>query len=76
MKYGARAIVWGHKVYKGKVSFAQVPEHLKEKTAQYLTDKGKESFLPTNDTEETLNNNETNSNETNSNESNSNELNP
>lgn len=68
MKYGARAIVWGHKVYKGKVSFEQVPEHLKEKTAQYLTDKGKESFLPTNDVEEELK--ESNPNESNPNESN------
>ena len=40
MKYGARAIVWGHKVMKGKANFSAVPARLKKKTALYLADKG------------------------------------
>ena len=46
MKYGARAIVWGHKVIKGKANFANVPSHLKAKTALYLSDKGEEDLVP------------------------------
>ena len=46
MKYGARAIVWGHKVMKGKANFSAVPAHLKEKTALYLADKGEEDLVP------------------------------
>lgn len=40
MKYGARAIVWGHKVMKGKVQVGDVPSYLTEKVGEYLTDKG------------------------------------
>lgn len=40
MKYGARAIVWGHKVMKGKVQVSDVPSYLTEKVNKYLTDKG------------------------------------
>lgn len=46
MKYGARAIVWGHKIIKGKANFANVPAKLKEKTALYLADKGEEDLVP------------------------------
>lgn len=40
MKYGARAIVWGHKVMKGKVQVSDIPSYLTEKVSKYLTDKG------------------------------------
>lgn len=46
MKYGARAIVWGHKVMKGKANFSEVPARLKEKTALYLADKGEADLVP------------------------------
>ena len=46
MKYGARAIIWGHKVMKGKANFSAVPARLKEKTALYLADKGEEDLVP------------------------------
>lgn len=49
MKYGARAIVWGHKVYKGKVTYADVPAKLKNNVNKYLVDKGYTSFITATD---------------------------
>ena len=47
MKYGARAIVWGHKVIKGKVEYTDIPIKLKDRIDKYLTDHDYE--FPNND---------------------------
>lgn len=50
MKYGARAIIWGHKILKGKAQMSDIPIRLGEKVVtniyQYLADKGYEFPTP------------------------------